>query len=1551
MNTYGEYSQELCNHVQKLGEFFNKNDDIDKAQEFFGEVSRIKKHKMYIEKGDDQINQQIFMAEYNLSKGDIPKAIGCYESEVIKKIENNGDKTYELAELYRVIEELYLSINNYKKSLEYLKLSLAIRIRVFGENSVEVAKDYVRLTRLYKYEKNFNDSNNMLSLSIKIKISLFGEQCLCIAKECFNLGMILSEIDKNENLNRRDSSVNDRTEVDANYKLAASEFERSLKIISLIYKEKSDEYLTELDRLGEYHNLNKQDKKYLDLLEKSLKLKEEMFKHNQEVVVEQCKKISKYWEAKQNVEQSVKYFQRAVEIIISLYTEESDQAAKIIKELGDVCSKPKEKLDNYEKSLNILIKIYGPDHEIVGKAHQNIGDYYLTKKKKNTLDAIPSYIRNLEIMKLSNTVDKLDIANQYRKIGKCFIECEKYLQATEYLEEALNITKKYGQKKQLLKEYKEIFKFYKELGKLLFAIKYAEKILNTKKELFNENSKEVAKQYNTIAECYRKQGEFSFAFDNYNASLGIKQTLHGHESIQVAEQYKMLANCYIDLKRYSKAEEYYDNALELLVHLKEEDKRIEHCLSLGDYYKNTRNDIIKAESFYKMAIKVKEEKLGKQNSADYLDIANRFKTSDHMSKALEYYSQCINVEISKHSRKSIQVANVFYSVGEFYFQFQKDFDQALLNFNKSLDIKLEIFQDDDSNKDLSDLYRKIGDCYNMKLDNQAIEFYTKSLKIKINKFTENNDNVVDDYIHIGDAYKDQKNFLKAIENYEKSLKIQKNLDKFHDRLGETYKRIGTVHEINFDYYKALTYYKMVKDICKDNTNYEDYDNLARIYIHIHDNEKAQQNYRNAEAILKNNSKEINTLKIYSYHSKGVLALYSLEFKNAVECFENKIIELKKMKNDECDEIAHSYTFLALAYQRLLNITKAIEYYEKATKIYVDIHGEDNSKVLENKLKISNLYILDDNLDMAFDFLNKYYQKINEKKEKSWFAFNVINSYGFYHLKKKGKDEKKKAKSIFGESQNILKDLYPETHFSWAVCYTNFGKYYFENKDYPSAIENYNKALDIYNQIKINFDNERMKLKESLKNSKENTNVNNLKNKIQRIKKRKENSLYEMALIKIQLVELYLKSPVTIQNLEISLKYSEEVIQTINTYYKDSHEIKAECFFNIGKVYDQKLSLLLQNEESSKIDIKTVFENALKHYREVEIIYIKIYGDIHYLVALINVNLACLLQMMGKFEKVEKDKKEHLKESEECYKKAKKIRESVLDKGHIDTGDLYYKMGIYYKLQENYMEAREFFSKALAIREKHSLLFHMETAVLYENIAEIEYQRKDYEEALGYYNKSLELFNELESPLSRGVANIYNTIGLILSCQTKYSKSLENFHKAKEIYLKLNMEKSIYFADVIFNIANIYKIREEFKKALTEYLKVKLIYEKELPQNDKVYKDIRLVKTYAEIGFLYYSLSEYNMTLEFFKLTLNNFFQYLLDQPNIEYELYELIYYSMYMITQALEDTIEIKKFINNEKKNRVTIVECYLYISAVYYKLNEIHKSEYFDKILKNYMD
>lgn len=220
--------------------------------------------------------------------------------------------------------------------------------------------------------------------------------------------------------------------------------------------------------------------------------------------------------------------------------------------------------------------------------------------------------------------------------------------------------------------------------------------------------------------------------------------------------------------------------------------------------------------------------------------------------------------------------------------------------------------------DLASLfYNSLGQQYSFIGNyNKAIEYYEKSLTIRLKLRGDQHPITGVSYNNLGSVWGKKSEFDKAIEYHEKSLSIRlKVLGEHHSSTGISYNNLGIMWSKKGNYDKAIEYHEK----------------SLTIRLKIHGNQHP------STAI--------------SYNNLGLVWRNKANFINALSCLESALAICLKVFGDQHSNTAIAYTHFGNIHNDKNEIHLAKEFYNKAYFIFIKTFGANHphTKLLIQKL--------------------------------------------------------------------------------------------------------------------------------------------------------------------------------------------------------------------------------------------------------------------------------------------------------------------------------------------------------------------------------------------------------------------------------------------------------------------------------------------------------------------------------------------------------------------------------------------------------------------------
>jgi len=324
--------------------------------------------------------------------------------------------------------------------------------------------------------------------------------------------------------------------------------------------------------------------------------------------------------------------------------------------------------------------------------------------------------------------DKYLLATYYRG-GLLQSKSDKYKEAIDWLLGNLSQVPEQDSSRAVMSKKADIYirvaYAYRSLGKYHEAIDYFDRALAFMK---------YAKKDKTEAVLTGKAVTFWRLGNNENAliqqenALKILQNNKNSNPQRLIIANNVLGLIHVSLGNYHKGDEYYKKCLRLLL-------------------------IPENSNMSLMAIV-------------YNNLGTVHGKTGNSQKAIEYYNRALHVFKESKSNKS-NIASVLNDVGKAYIELEK-YDEAIIFFNQSLEISLEIFKSD--HHYIARSYFHLAEIYNLsgKFD-LARTYYEKALVMRLNMLGEHSHYVAYTYNRLANLLEKQGLYEEALENLDKSI--------------------------------------------------------------------------------------------------------------------------------------------------------------------------------------------------------------------------------------------------------------------------------------------------------------------------------------------------------------------------------------------------------------------------------------------------------------------------------------------------------------------------------------------------------------------------------------------------------------------------------------------------------------------------------------------------------------------------------------------------------------------------------------------------------------
>lgn len=431
------------------------------------------------------------------------------------------------------------------------------------------------------------------------------------------------------------------------------------------------------------------------------------------------------------------------------------------------------------------------------------------------------------LLKALNTKDEKNSIGILNQIAEEYIDVS--LEKTyEYANKALNLAKKYNNRKEEAKSLNLVGLFEDKKGNIEKAIDYYNKSYIIFKDLSDWDG--ILKTKNNIAAAYLSLKKYNDAMNIFSENIAIAEKLNNKEQ---------LANTYYNLGLTSTMIYDYYNAIEFY----NKSKLIYNELGLMENILTTNNDLTfvyrtlgdydKVIEYSLESLRIYEEQKNPLQISNMLNkIGNVYFALNNFEKALEYLDRAY--KISSEIKDKRLMAKTLNNIGNVYFE-KKDLPKALDSYSSSLKYAIEL----GDMRGIGLLYNNIGQVYAEMQDyKQALHYSLKSLEIK--EISTDSDQLSNRLNNIGIIYHKMGDYEKAHQYAKKALDAayERNNKKY---ILDSYKLLYEIYESMGNYKYALNYHKLYTAI-KDSIASEEIRNqISAIEIRYETEKKEKEN--------------------------------------------------------------------------------------------------------------------------------------------------------------------------------------------------------------------------------------------------------------------------------------------------------------------------------------------------------------------------------------------------------------------------------------------------------------------------------------------------------------------------------------------------------------------------------------------------------------------------------------------------------------------------------------------------------------------------------------
>lgn len=431
---------------------------------------------------------------------------------------------------------------------------------------------------------------------------------------------------------------------------------------------------------------------------------------------------------------------------------------------------------------------------------------------------------------LSEGKDDDDVAENYLCIASVLNNLGEQDQAIEYCQKALDMYQSlYGEDDNDVSLCLNIMGLiYSKKGDYLKAFDYYEKSLDIR--LGWDDDGDIAASYINIAQIGNEYGMYDDALELYKRALAhIDQLTETNR----ATLYNNIALTYSSLDNNEKAIEYLLKAIGIseVEYGKDHPETAFYYKNIGSIYYETEQYEL-SKSYLNKALDIYTKFYGSTHamvSDCLIKMGTLYRYQDNNEEALKYYKQALDIDLALWGEEHLKTASAYSLMGSLYYDWEK-YDEALSYYTMALHIRTGLLQDiehpvwDRSLYNMAKTLEALGDeCYDAEKNADALKHYQNGLEFLLLREKEPDVSLARAYKHIGNAYYNLEDYIHAVEFFLKSLDVRLAVNGEGNAktayvckdVADTYKKLGEQDKARDYYQKAYNMYQKAEELDDD----------------------------------------------------------------------------------------------------------------------------------------------------------------------------------------------------------------------------------------------------------------------------------------------------------------------------------------------------------------------------------------------------------------------------------------------------------------------------------------------------------------------------------------------------------------------------------------------------------------------------------------------------------------------------------------------------------------------------------------------------------------
>jgi tetratricopeptide (TPR) repeat protein len=498
-------------------------------------------------------------------------------------------------------------------------------------------------------------------------------------------------------------------------------------------------------------------------------------------------------------------------VITELLEDPTDNDIEILERVIG-CLKDAQKHSLVENIYRYLNEILAPDSSRKVLLSLN-GLIYLKPEKRL------EKINNLEKNKFDFQGDQkiefyIAFANEYRDIALYDQSLKMYSKALKLLRNSKE------HNKSLIQDcLNYIGIIWSHKRNYIKAIKYFNNALKTSKLSLKNDDAIISTYFNNLGTSWGDRGNHKKALEFLEKSLSIRLRFYGKIHPKTATVYNNLGLAYKDASKYNLALKYVDAALQIRLKIYGDihESTAVSLNNIGLVYKAAMKLTLAVE-YFKKSLEVRLIIHGENHPSTLLIYENLISVLLELNLLIEaeqYFQKMSTIYKEMYNDSDVRMAELLKTKANILMVKNENI-KAIKCLNDALKLILKGSYLPTNSAIIADYYMEIGEAWCQEGDHhKGIENFKRALDYRSNLFDENGtDNGLSlTYDSLGSAWEQAGNFIEALKSYQKALELNLNLHgEYHIGTSTNYFNIASIYESQKDFENSLKYYQKCLDI-------------------------------------------------------------------------------------------------------------------------------------------------------------------------------------------------------------------------------------------------------------------------------------------------------------------------------------------------------------------------------------------------------------------------------------------------------------------------------------------------------------------------------------------------------------------------------------------------------------------------------------------------------------------------------------------------------------------------------------------------------------------